>query len=300
MRARLRLSRERPDEAYVLRCRSRSAPSASASWSQRLRRRSPAPQLPARRRIRRPRVRPVSASTPASVADPIVALIATSERHFEAGQQRARARPSRAGARSSSIARSTCCSSRPTAPASEPRLREHFDRLVDRISAYEMTALAQGDGFAEKKSEPASIDELLAMSHFERRRAAAGAAATRSGPTSQAPSTTFRFRSTSGCCRTSSCSRAGCATSSQDGLERGSTVPADDPERVPRRRAAARPRLHSAHRERVQAERAVARQGQGRVAVHARHRRSRTASSTTGTSTSAPIPRRPRSRRRST
>ena len=42
-----------------------------------------------------------------------------------------------------------------------PRLREHFDRLVDRINAYEVTALAQGDGFAEKKYEPASIDELL-------------------------------------------------------------------------------------------------------------------------------------------
>ena len=46
----------------------------------------------------------------------------------------------------------------------EPRIREHFDRLVDRISAYEVKALAEGDGFTEKKSEPASIDELLALS----------------------------------------------------------------------------------------------------------------------------------------
>ena len=49
----------------------------------------------------------------------------------------------------------------------EPRIREHFDRLVERISAYEVTALAQGDGFAEKKYEPATIDELLAISTFE-------------------------------------------------------------------------------------------------------------------------------------
>ena len=46
----------------------------------------------------------------------------------------------------------------------EPRIREHFDRLVDRISAYEVRALAEGDGFTEKQYEPASIDDLLAMS----------------------------------------------------------------------------------------------------------------------------------------
>ena len=44
----------------------------------------------------------------------------------------------------------------------EPRIREHFDRLVDRISAYEVKALAEGDGFTEKKYEAASIDQLLA------------------------------------------------------------------------------------------------------------------------------------------
>jgi hypothetical protein len=32
----------------------------------------------------------------------------------------------------------------------EPRIREHFDRLVDRISIYELKALAEGDGFTEK------------------------------------------------------------------------------------------------------------------------------------------------------
>src|SRR4029453_8863091 len=55
----------------------------------------------------------------------------------------------------------------PFGARSEPRIREHFDRLVEKISAYEMTALAQGDGFTEKKYEPASIDELLAVSTFE-------------------------------------------------------------------------------------------------------------------------------------
>ena len=40
-------------------------------------------------------------------------------------------------------------------------MREHFDRLVDRISVLEQAALATGDGFSETKSEPAAIDALL-------------------------------------------------------------------------------------------------------------------------------------------
>ena len=54
----------------------------------------------------------------------------------------------------------------PYGARTEPRMREHFDRLVDRINAHEVTALAQGDGFAEKKYEPASIDELLKIATF--------------------------------------------------------------------------------------------------------------------------------------
>jgi membrane-bound lytic murein transglycosylase D len=46
----------------------------------------------------------------------------------------------------------------------DSRLRDHFDRLVDLISAYELRALAEGDGFTEQRLEPASIDELLAAS----------------------------------------------------------------------------------------------------------------------------------------
>ena len=54
----------------------------------------------------------------------------------------------------------------PAGARSNARLREHFDRLVDRISAYEMRALAEGDGFAERPSAPASLDELLAIETF--------------------------------------------------------------------------------------------------------------------------------------
>ena len=45
----------------------------------------------------------------------------------------------------------------------DARLREHFDRLVDRISVLEQGALAKGDGFTETRTEPASIDTLLSI-----------------------------------------------------------------------------------------------------------------------------------------
>ena len=54
----------------------------------------------------------------------------------------------------------------------------------------------------------------------------------------------------------------------QESLTRGREVPADDPERLPRRRAAARSRLHPDHRERLQDQRAVEGERQGAVAVH--------------------------------
>jgi membrane-bound lytic murein transglycosylase D len=55
----------------------------------------------------------------------------------------------------------------PEGARSTTRLREHFDRLVDRISAYELRAFAEGDGFAERPTVPASLDELLDLSTFD-------------------------------------------------------------------------------------------------------------------------------------
>ena len=106
--------------------------------------------------------KPVPEPTP----DPLAVLIATSDRHFEAGQkelelghlERAKAEFDRA--------LDTLLESSEGA-RSNPRLREHFDRLVDRISVLEQAALATGDGFSETKSEPAAIDALLAIETFE-------------------------------------------------------------------------------------------------------------------------------------
>ena len=97
--------------------------------------------------------------------DPVVTLIATSQKHFENGEreltlghlERARAEFDRAV---------DVLLESPYGARTDSRMREHFDRLIDRISAYEVSALAKGDGFAEKKYEPAAIDELLKIATF--------------------------------------------------------------------------------------------------------------------------------------
>ena len=108
---------------------------------------------------------PVSAVVTPPPPDPIATLIATSQSHFEAGERelkvghldRARMEFDRAV---------DLMLESPYGARTDARMREHFDRLVDRINAYEVTALGQGDGFAEKKDEPASIDELLKIATF--------------------------------------------------------------------------------------------------------------------------------------
>ena len=121
---------------------------------------NPKPQTPAAP------VKPVAPPAPMPPPpDPITTLIAASQAHFDAGQRelkmghldRAKAEFDRAV----DVLLESAYGAR-----TDARLREHFDRLVDRINAHEVTALAQGDGFAETKSEPASIDELLKIATF--------------------------------------------------------------------------------------------------------------------------------------
>src|SRR5688500_13151421 len=112
--------------------------------------------------IPQPPVAPIAPPAPVAPApDPVAVLIATSDAHFEAGRkelalghlERAKAEFDRA---------LDALLESPEGARSNPRLREHFDRLVDRISVLEQTALTTGDGFSETKSEPAAIDTLLA------------------------------------------------------------------------------------------------------------------------------------------
>jgi membrane-bound lytic murein transglycosylase D len=102
-------------------------------------------------------------AAPAPVEDPVVVLIAASDRHFKAGQTELEDGHVEAAKQEFNRAINVLLES-PYGGRTEPRIREHFDRLVDRISTYEVRALATGDGFTEKKYETASIDDLLALS----------------------------------------------------------------------------------------------------------------------------------------
>ena len=100
---------------------------------------------------------------PSQVEDPVLTLIATSDSHFKVGQKELEQGHFEAAKQEFNRAVDILLES-PYGARTEPRIREHFDRLVDRISTYEVKALATGDGFTEKKYESASIDEVLALS----------------------------------------------------------------------------------------------------------------------------------------
>jgi membrane-bound lytic murein transglycosylase D len=120
----------------------------------------------------RPRTTPVPAVAqapapqPVPAPDPVQTLIDQSQQHYLAGQRelevghldRARVEFDRA---------IDVLLAAPGGARTEPRLREQFDRLVDRISALEVATLAEGDGFSEKPSEPASIDALFDLAAVE-------------------------------------------------------------------------------------------------------------------------------------
>ena len=106
----------------------------------------------------RPQAPPAATPT----VDPVQALITESQQRYDKGQ-----RELELGhldrARAEFNAALDVLLNAPGGARGEPRLREQFDRLVDKISALEVAALATGDGFAEKPAEPASIDELLEL-----------------------------------------------------------------------------------------------------------------------------------------
>jgi membrane-bound lytic murein transglycosylase D len=115
--------------------------------------------------VARPAVPPLPPPS-APPEDPVVTLIATSQRHFDAGQQELQLGHLERAKLEFNLAVEVLLES-PYGGRSDPRLRDHFDRLVDRISTYEITALTAGDGFAEKQYEPAAIDALLELATFE-------------------------------------------------------------------------------------------------------------------------------------
>lgn len=108
-----------------------------------------------------------TAQPPAPAAvDPLDTLLAESERQFALGRSELEL-GHLDRARAAFDAALDVLLDAPGGTRVEPRLQAQFDRLVDRVSALEATALAAGDGFTEKPYEPASIDELLATSTFD-------------------------------------------------------------------------------------------------------------------------------------
>jgi membrane-bound lytic murein transglycosylase D len=98
--------------------------------------------------------------------DPILVLLAQADHHFAEGELQLR-NGHLTEARAAFDRALDLLLTAPQGARVEPRLRESFERLVDRIGALEASALSAGDGFAEKSYEPASIDELLSVSAFD-------------------------------------------------------------------------------------------------------------------------------------
>ena len=215
---------------------------------------NPKPQIPAAKPA------PAAAAARGRSAAPASRSHHRSDRRLAAAfrrrRARAQARAPRAGAESSSTGRSRCCSSRRMAPGRTPACGSTSTGWSTASTRTRSRALAQGDGFAEKKSEPASIDEILKIATFPKPTPAAADRKDRQG----------RPRATEHDVPIPQNERVLAYVELFQGrlarLHPGEPdarheVPADDPGRVPRRRAAARSRLHPGHRKRVQDQRAV-------------------------------------------
>jgi membrane-bound lytic murein transglycosylase D len=110
---------------------------------------------------------PATAPVQPPPEDPVVVLIAQSQAHFDTGERELKL-GHLASARVEFDTAVDLLLQSPYGARTDLRMREHFDRLVDRINAHEVTALAQGDGFSETRTEPASIDEILTIATFPR------------------------------------------------------------------------------------------------------------------------------------
>ena len=115
--------------------------------------------------VQAPAPAPVRQPEPPKPADPIDILIADSEKQFAAGQKHLDEGHLEEAREAFDRAVEMLLES-PYGARTEPRLRLHFDRLVDRINALEVIALRQGDGFTEKRAEAAVIDALLTNTTF--------------------------------------------------------------------------------------------------------------------------------------
>jgi membrane-bound lytic murein transglycosylase D len=101
----------------------------------------------------------VSAPAPSATADPIAAIIARADGHLATGQAEAREGHINRAREEFDRAVDTYLTA-PGGAFASPRLGERYQKTLEAVGAWEAEALAQGDGFTERRSEPATIDEL--------------------------------------------------------------------------------------------------------------------------------------------
>jgi membrane-bound lytic murein transglycosylase D len=109
--------------------------------------------------------------------DPIAPIIVRVENAFAAGE-RELAAGRLVAARQQFDAAVDAMLALPDGARANPRLAAQFEQLLDRVSALDVQALREGDGFTETRSEPAAIDELLNEAMFEPPKPAATTAET--------------------------------------------------------------------------------------------------------------------------
>jgi membrane-bound lytic murein transglycosylase D len=109
--------------------------------------------------------------------DPYAGLVADVEREFAEGEREHRAGHPVAARRHFDAAVDMLLAV-PGGARSNRLLAVTFEHLLDRISALDVLALREGDGFTESPTQPAAIDELLSAAMFERPSPAATTAET--------------------------------------------------------------------------------------------------------------------------
>lgn len=97
-------------------------------------------------------------ATAPAANDQVSALIAAVEKEYQAGQANYQAGHLEA-ARMNFDSAFNLLLSGPTEIRSDERLEREFEKLLDGVNGLELSALQEGDGFTEQKSEPAPIDE---------------------------------------------------------------------------------------------------------------------------------------------
>ena len=102
-------------------------------------------------------VEPAAAKTPVA-NDAVAELIAQVEKEYQAGQANYQAGHLEAAKQNFDNAFNLLLSG-PVEINADERLQKEFEKLLDGVNGLELTALQEGDGFTEQKSEPAPIDQ---------------------------------------------------------------------------------------------------------------------------------------------